>query len=416
MQLKINKLLNTSVDIRSIILLGFISANIIGYLYALISGKYNGDFLNQPVLLEYLTLGKILFVIIIQFVIVYYIYYFLTKALKLNPLIKKTDSINTLFYYVILLILIINFIITYLYHFPIAGQASNFKFAFLVTRIKIVDAVLILYCIDRTNKNKNHLFWILVIGAIVLNIYRGWSGHIFVFLILEVMIFFKSKIDLKKTIFITLASILFILFIYPKVFDIKNYIRGGGDLSFKTSTYDGLIHITGRFSHFSQIAKIVENKPAVIRLVGNKLGRYHYFKDALSVFIPGKFITNYDEKKSLHSYMLALFDENFDYNKLGGASTTGILGKFIALSYFSIIDATFYLLFVLFLLFATVLICNKFHPYLTYYCFIIIIFYTLSGVIPEIIYPVVQIIFWGSGIMITNYIYKKFHLPISSKG
>ncbi len=407
MQSKINKLLNIKVDIRLLILLGFISANIIGYTYALISGKYNGDFLNLAVSLDSMTLTKIILVVVVQFVIVYIIYCFLTKSLKVDSFIKKTDSINNLFYYIIFLIMVINFFITYLYNFPIAGQASNFKFAFFVTRIKIVDAVLILYCIERTNKNKNYLFWILVIGAIVLNIYRGWSGHIFVFLILEVMIFFKSKINLKKTILITLASILFILFIYPKVFDVKNYIRSGGDMSFITTTYDGLIHISGRFSHFSQIAQIVEKKPDVTRIVENEIGKFHYFKDALSVFIPGKIISNYDEKKSLHSYMLALFDENFDYNKLGGASTTGIVGKFIALSYFSIIDATFYLLFVLFLLFATVFIFSKFHPYLKYYCFIIIIFYTLSGVIQEIVYPGFQIVFWGSGIILTNYIYNK---------
>jgi len=276
----------------------------------------------------------------------------------------------------------------------------------MITRIKVVDAALILYCLERTNKNKHKLFWIIVIGAIALNLYRGWTLHLFMFISIELLIIYKAGIKLNKVIYLCIASLIILIFVYPKIYDLKQHQRGIANS--KTSIADGLVHITGRFSHFSQTAMIFEKKPEVIRIMQNELGRFHYFKDALSVFLPVKCIPDYDDKRTLHSYMAAGFNEKFDFDNLNSSFITGIAGKLIAIELSFKSDAIVYILFVLFLIFVNIIICKKIHPDCIYFAFIHIIYYTLSGNITEIVNPGLQVVIWGIGIYILNFISKKY--------
>jgi len=394
---------NSSIDIKFLIILGFICANILGFFYSVICSKYNGDFLGVPVTLSHQILIVILLIIILQYVIIYFLFIYISNKIKTWHIIKE-NQITPLFYYFLLLFLIINFLVTYYYGFPVAGKPYDYKYAFLITRIKVTDAVFILYCLERTNKKKNRLFWILVAGVIILNLYRGWTIHLFIFASLELLIYFNSKVKLSKIIPIFIIGSIMIFFIYPKIYDLKIEQRGGSEI--RTSAIDGLVHLSGRFSHFSQTAQIFEKKDAVKKIMKSEIGEFHYLKDTLSVLLPAKYIKNYDDNKTLHSYIAVGFNDKFDFTAFHSRSITGIAGKMIATGLNSITDSFIFLFYITLVISFFIFVCQIINIKLQYYSFLNIILFTLSGHIHEILYPMILIIFWSIYIIILNYIGK----------
>ncbi len=404
----LHNIFNLNLDLKFILIAGFIFSNLVGYAWALIFQKYNGDFLNSKVCLNLSTLTLIIALISFEFILIYIIYVILDNRLKINPLIK--NPLNSILYYVLTIVLIINFAITYFYNFPIAGQSYNYSFAFLITRLKIVDAIIILYCMERTNKNKPKIFWLLVFGAILLNIYRGWTSHIYFFIAIEVLIFFNSQIKVKYIFVLFFLAFSFIFLLYPKIYETKIYIRTKNH--YQVSSSQAINHLSGRFSHFSNVAKIMENKERIKVLYYTEDWQNFFLKETLATIIPDKYIRGYNENKSIHTYMVFNFDiVNFrmDTSPKKIKFITGIIGRLIAISYTSICESIIYILFVLIIISLNIIICKKLNPFLTYYSFLNILYYTLSGYTWEIISPLIQVVFWGSIILLINFLSKKIH-------
>lgn len=256
------------------ILFSFIIFNIISYLYVLITGKYNGDFLDIKSQLSDKLLFYNLLLSVIPFLVLYAIY----KHYKQFDNKYKVTIQASSFGLFLLLLVVFQIIVTQLYGVGKLGfeyyDAPGFikLIIQILNRFNVVFGVSV-YSIVVGKKNKfQYLLWLLVI---LLSILRA-SISIFVIISYITILINQETISkfIKRYIVLIVASIILAPLLVGIIYDVRDQLRHDKkkiEINIKNkeeNTYSKEVFgkLVGRLSSFSNSAVIQERKYKMIEL------------------------------------------------------------------------------------------------------------------------------------------------------
>jgi len=278
------------------ILITFIIFNIISYLYVLITGKYNGDFLNVKTRLSDTSLFYNLLLTIIPFLVLYAIY---KHYKQFDNKYKVTIQAN---YFGLFLFLVIVFqiVVTQLYGVGKLGQefykAPDFikLIIQILNRFNVVFGISI-YSVVVGKKNKfQYLLWLLVISLSILR------TSLSIFVIICFIIILINQYSIFKFIqkHLVLISILVVLapVLVGILYNVRNQLRQNKDKieinikEGKKNTYSEVIFgkLVGRLSSFSNSA-IIQEREGRIKELTYYFPPFQYPEEAFSA-VYGKFL------------------------------------------------------------------------------------------------------------------------------
>ena len=261
---------------KYIILLYLISYGI-SFVSYILTKEYDGDFRGEKVTVDNLILSLSYILVCIQYIGAYWIYnilyYFRIKKKNITLFIARERYETILF-----ILILFNYIF---YAYTGVGKAGGFqvnKYSFLITRIplNIGIYIYILSYIERSNKR----YFLLIFLFLFLQIFMGWTGNLFIVLIL----YFGKKykeINIKIIIFF-----IFTVLMYPFIYMLKFFIRGEKNIQLEYFKYLG--RLFERFSNFSVFIKIIELKDNYIVYINNYIKEYSAIKEMFIPIIPAK--------------------------------------------------------------------------------------------------------------------------------
>lgn len=372
-------------NLKTLFIVFICLCNVFSYLYSIILGEYNGDYSGHKVNItdEQLTIN-LLFVISI-YLLVYFIYTKIENKFYRSG--KKINSISSLFYYFLILIITFNYYLTLQYSIGFIGKSH--PWAFLVNRIPVIDAGFILFALERNNKEKNKLFWPIIVFIILLGVLRGMVGHLFIFILLEVFIREKQMITLRKLLKLVAVFIILIL-LYPKLLDLKWEIRGQERP--QTSIVDGIFHLTGRLSVYPNYCLIYENKNKVLTFIEDDLGHWYFLPEFASPILSERYLGYRFTNTTINSFIASGFQVKDDHVT---SNLTGLVSALLLTFNVSIISGILLILLLILVLLSLVSISRLYLNYnINNYIFLVIFNYVLSGVVVELAFSFYGLLFW----------------------
>jgi len=282
------------------ILISFIIFNIISYLYVLITGKYNGDFLDQKTRLSDTLLFYNLLLTIVPFLLLYAIY---KHYKQFNNKYKVTIQANN-FGLFLFLVIVFQIVVTQLYDVGKLGQEYYDAPSFIKLIIQIFNRFNVvfgvsIYSVVVGKKNKFQYFlWLLVISLSILR------ASISIFVIISYILILINQDTIFKFIkqHLVLISILIILapVLVGMIYNVRNQLRQNKDKielnieDEKKNTYSEVIFgkLVGRLSSFTNSAVIQERKYKMLELT-RFFPSSQYPKEALSA-VYGKILNQND--------------------------------------------------------------------------------------------------------------------------
>lgn len=261
---------------KYIILLYLISYGI-SFISYIITKEYDGDFRGEKVIVDNTILSLSYILICIQYIGAYWVYnilyYFRIKKKNISMLAVRKK------YEIILFILIFFNYIFYMY--TGVGKAGGFqvnRYSFLITRIPLNLGIYIyiLSYIERSNR----IYFLLIFLFLFLQIFMGWTGNLFMILILYFGKRYK-EINIKVILLFIITVLL-----YPFLYMIKFFIRGERHIQLEYFNYLG--RLFERFSNFSVFIKIFELKDNYILYINNYIKEYSAIREIFIPIIPAK--------------------------------------------------------------------------------------------------------------------------------
>jgi hypothetical protein len=296
----------------------FLFTSVSSFLYALIRGKLNGDFLGVEVTISvWLLLINLVFTLL-PFYILWKFYCYFKNKQKLfdNAFHLKNFSIF------LFTIIFLNIIVTLLYGVGIMAAPNYEAPGYIKPFIQILNRFSytygsFIYIIAVPKKNKTQIA--LVILLLFLSYLRAGLG---IFLYLAMLFYLKYFNEVFKIFKKHLLVIILILFTTPFIvtflYDIRDTLRSNKTEEVNPDPIFG--GLFGRLSSFSDAAFILQEAPYFL-IKSQELDPFYFQKQALGGVLSQDFMPNERPEKILFWF----FYENLDVNVAYMAGTQGNL-------------------------------------------------------------------------------------------
>lgn len=355
----------------------FLISIVISYLYSIITGKLNGDFLGYEFNLSFLILTLIC---LISFLPFYFLHRFHNKIVSKSEFKKNRVIDFNLFYYFLLVLLSLNILFTLLFGLGIMTKDAYNAPAQIKWFIQILNRISYIYgtLLYLISSKKNDFKQIqLIILLLILAYLRAGMGVIF-YIIMIYSVKYKSEIiiSLKKYKSIVLIMLFFIPTSISFLYEIRNSLRD--EITHEVSNpITGMLF--GRLSSFSNTAIIIDN-PAYFLVTSKQFNIDFYQKQGLGGVIGQDFMP----VKRPENIMYELFNQNENQNI---SYMTGVPGILILSFFVSPIMFVINLLTIIFLVRITYFFFKKINlENSTSLAFILLSYVLMSGVSNELFY------------------------------
>lgn len=264
---------------------------LISMIYALVTGTYNGDFIDKQVRLGSILLIVNLFLTVLPVWLLWIVYRFFKKRE-----ITRTIPIPLKFFeYFVFVLLILNLIVTIA--FGVGKAASEFyeapalvkPFIQILNRIDFVY-ISLLFILLSTDKTAIYRTALLIVAISILKASIGI--FLFIFLVFGLKYYSEIKLYLRTNKKIILLLVFIIPFFIQSLYEIRDQIRA--DDKFKqefTVPKFFFGKLTGRLSSFSNSAIILQE--ALYFTVKSKtLDDYYFQKQAIGGVLGAGFLPN----------------------------------------------------------------------------------------------------------------------------
>jgi hypothetical protein len=355
----------------------FLISIVISYLYSIITGKLNGDFLGYEFNLSFLILTLIC---LISFLPFYFLHRFHNKIVSKTEFKKNRVIDFNLFYYFLLVLLSLNILFTLLFGLGIMTKDAYNAPAQIKWFIQILNRISYIYgtLLYLISCKKNDFKQIqLIILLLILAYLRAGMGVIF-YIIMIYSVKYKSEIiiSLKKYKSIVLIMLFFIPTSISFLYELRNSLRD--EITHEVSNpITGMLF--GRLSSFSNTAIIIDN-PAYFLVTSKQFNIDFYQKQGLGGVIGQDFMP----VKRPENIMYELFNQNENQNI---SYMTGVPGILILSFFVSPIMFVINLLTIIFLVRITYFFFKKINlENSTSLAFILLSYVLMSGVSNELFY------------------------------
>ncbi|RKD90774.1 oligosaccharide repeat unit polymerase [Mangrovibacterium diazotrophicum] len=272
---------------KALVLL-FASFAIISYIYAIITGTYNGDFIGFPVHLSNFLLSINLIISLIPFSFIWYIY----KKFKKKK-VNKTIPINLKFIEALFYLFFIWQLFMILL-FKVGKMGSDVYTAppFLTPLIQITNRISLtfLYAVLSLSSKNNIKYIFITFLMILLSLSKASLGG-FLFISLVALIkYYDLFINFAKK---NKLAVFLIFLIFPffveTAYQIRSNLRGTGFDAENRNLMTGVL--VGRLSSFPNSAQLFE-QPGIFLIGLKDIEPFYFQKQAFGGLISGKFLPN----------------------------------------------------------------------------------------------------------------------------
>ncbi len=288
----------------------FIFTSFASFLYAVINGRLNGDFLGKEVTLPFWLLFLNLIFTILPFYVLWKFYlYFKNKSIKT----KLKIPLNSLAIFLIIL-MCLNIIFTLLFGVGIMAAPNYEAPGYIKPFIQICNRFnytygSFIYIIAVSKKNRTQV--LLIILLIILSYLRAGLG---IFLYISMLLYVKYYIEVNYFIKKRLLIIIILAFSFPFIvsflYDIRDTLRLNKSEEVVADPILGSLF--GRLSSFSDAAFILQEAPYFI-LKSQDLDPYYFQKQALGGVISQEFMPEQRPEKILFWFYYEKLDVNVAY-------------------------------------------------------------------------------------------------------
>ena len=288
----------------------FIFTSIISFLYALINGRLNGDFLGKEVTIPFwLLFLNLIFTLLPFFVLWKFYLYFKNKTIKS----KLKIPLNSLAVFLIILMLL-NILFTLFFGVGIMAAPNYEAPGYIKPFIQICNRFnytygSFIYIIAVSKKNRTQILLILLL--IILSYLRAGLG---IFLYLSMLFYIKYYLEVNYFIKKRLLIIIFISLSFPFIVSFLYNIRDTLRLNKSEEVVADPIlgSLFGRLSSFSDAAFILQEAPYFI-LKSQDLDPFYFQKQALGGVISQDFMPEQRPEKILFWFFYEKLDVNVAY-------------------------------------------------------------------------------------------------------
>jgi len=273
----------------------FVALNIISFLYSVITGTYNGDFLGTPVSMSYFYLSINLFFTLLPFLFTWKVYLYFKK----RPTSFCFAIQHNILFDILIIFILWNIVITTLFGVAIAGAEIYDAPSYIKPFIQIGNRFncslgMFLYVLATPKNNKKQI--ILILLLLFLSYLRGSIGIIaYTFMLFIIKYTDEITYIVRKKTLKFLVVLLLSLPVISSLYDIRNTIRGSGKEEINSYQFF-LGRVAGRFSSFPNSSVIYENAPYFYLNMQN-LEEYYFQKQAISGIIGGSFVQSDSPEK-----------------------------------------------------------------------------------------------------------------------
>lgn len=297
------------------IILVFIIFELISLTYIVITGEYNGDYLNR-------NINNPIYIIIIiniSIIFLYLLYYFFWELLNNLCSRIRIKSFNTPNLNILFFILSILYLFFYIRTGVGKAGSENIELT-LVDKILFLPIIIgkfnfLIFIYSAANKYKTKLYYLTLIIFLVTEILRGISFPLLIIGILESKTIFNKLRKINPLITIGLL-ILFINLIY----NLKYYIRLDDSYQY-LNILTTLSMFVGRLSLTSNLSYLIEHIPSISYMIESNFN-YSSINEFLEKLTPAPSIFGIHEK--IIEFGKLIFYYNF--NHLGSATASSVIG------------------------------------------------------------------------------------------
>ena len=307
----------------------FIFSAIISFLYVIIKGRFNGDFLGVAVTLPFWILLINLLFCIAPFWATFKIY----EYFKRKP-VGKTITISITFYtWFLIFIMVWNAVVTIIYGVGILGAPpyeapGTIKVVIqIMNRFNYMYGVFIYILLVPKKDRTQILMIILLLGLAYLR--AGLGVIMYLGMIYYLKYFVEIKAFVKKKMFILIPILLLLPAVITGLYTLRSNLRGQDAEQFSQDPLTGIL--AGRLSSFSDSAFILQEAPYFF-LGSQQLDLFYFQKQAL-VVLSMNFLPDVRPETMLFKFYYEKSEDNVAYM----AGTQGNLYISLMRSYMSLI-------------------------------------------------------------------------------
>ncbi|WP_172561828.1 oligosaccharide repeat unit polymerase [Vibrio furnissii] len=205
-------------SLRFSLVLFYITCSVVTYFSVISTGNYGFgvNFKSAPNF-EQLTIDLLLWVIPVYFIV--YLLYSIIVRINFKRKIKTSSKLSDVF---ALICIVINSLTIFAGIGSAGGDVS--RFGFLQSLLPLIPCLILYYGVSRDDLTRGKLVIIIIMA--VLALIKGWSGHIIIMVILEVLYRYNDRLKLYALIKLFLLFC-FVLFLFYFIMPLKFTIRGG---------------------------------------------------------------------------------------------------------------------------------------------------------------------------------------------
>lgn len=364
------------ISIEFYVLLLYIIFDLVQFLFIINTKIFIGDFFP-----DYVTVSN--YVVINLFIIYIFFYFFVfifyKNFLKKIRIIKKhiiydseTSKFVDKFYFILL---ILNFIIFVVILKQKAGaEYTPHSFTFLLNMLKI-DVIFSLYYF--LNRNSSKLYFLNILGTLLLFIAQGWSGILFKVFLYEFFLRFKNRISIFRMIPLTIIILVIAILVYSIIYPIKVSIRNEDSIIFKPIPfYEAVFLLFGRLSMFSNVVAIYQYSDSLVNLLNTFFPPHFEILRFFRVMIPS-FIALKLFPESINygiGYILWSFHVNFSGEGIFGFGPS-LMGTLYLLFNKDILEVILYILAIFCVIIYLKCILDVFNKKILYFPFLLNLLY-----------------------------------------
>jgi hypothetical protein len=373
----------------------FVLSAFLSFLYAIIKGRLNGDFLGVFVTLPFWVLLLNLFFTILPFIFTWKVYLFFKKRKRTYLVTIPTSFFGCFLFFII----VWNAIVTILYGVGVMAAPPYEAPELIKPVIQVMNRFNYLYGVFiyvLLVSKKNKLQFILIFMLLVLAYLRAGLG---VFMYLAMLFYIKYFIEINRIIKKYKILVICIIFAFPvfvsTMYELRNVLRNQNDTEIGGDLIFGVL--MGRLSSFSDSAFILQEAPYFI-LNAQQLDPYYFQKQALGGVVSMNYMPEVRPESMLFKFYYESSEDNVTY--MAGTQGNLYISLFHSISTFLLNFVT-----IIFYIFSTFYLFRFLRfDYANELAFMLLLYVLMSGVSNEYAFLIFSIFVYLVLFLVVNFI------------
>lgn len=373
----------------------FVLTAFLSFLYAIINGRLNGDFLGVFVTLPFWILLLNLFFTVLPFFFTWKVYLYFKNRKQ-----KYLISIPTTFFgYFLIFIIIWNTIVTILYGVGVMAAPPYEAPELIKPVIQLMNRFnyfygVFLYVLLVPKKNK--LQFLLVFLLLILAYLRAGLGvFMYLAMLFYIKYFFEINSIVKKHKILVICSIFAFPIFVSSMYELRNALRNQEDTEIGEDLIFGVL--TGRLSSFSDSAFILQEAPYFV-LNAQQLDPYYFQKQALGGVFSMKYMPDIRPESMLFKFYYESSEDNVTY--MAGTQGNLYISLFHSISTFFLNLTT-----IIFYIFSTFYLFRLLRfDYANELAFMLLLYVLMSGVSNEYAFLIFSVFVYLVLFLVVNFI------------